>query len=210
MTKPKRTALCLSAAAWALLAPPPAVPARQAPHGAVARALAAKLNVAGLPNLAQVSERLYRGAQPKKAGYAKLKEMGIDIVVNLRHEKDAVGAERAEVEQLGLRYVSMPWPSREKATNQQVAEFLELLERNPEKTFFVHCQRGADRTGVMVAAYRIAIQNWTVEQALEEMERFGFHGIWHRHMKKYIRGFPKQLDEDPRLRALRRSANPAP
>jgi protein tyrosine/serine phosphatase len=43
---------------------------------------------------------------------------------------------------------------------------------------FVHCQHGADRTGMMVAAYRVMEMGWTPEEAAAELPRFGFHPIW--------------------------------
>ncbi len=57
-----------------------------------------------------------------------------------------------------------------KPASQQVAEFLNLLQANSRQKIFIHCHHGADRTGVMVAAFRIAMQNWTPQQALAEMK----------------------------------------
>jgi len=44
----------------------------------------------------------------------------------------------------------------------------------------IHCKHGADRTGLIVAMYRIVFQNWTKEQAIDEMTQgdFGFHQIY--------------------------------
>ncbi len=160
-------------------------------------AFAEKRNVEGLPNLGQVSTTLYRGGQPKKEGYPKLKEMGVEIVVNLRDDKDDIAEERQTVEQHGMRFVSIPWNARRGPNDPQVAEFLELLRANPERKIFVHCKAGKERTGVMIAAYRIAVQGWTAPQALDEMEFFGIRGFWFAHLKNYIRHFPERLRSDP-------------
>ena len=48
---------------------------------------------------------------------------------------------------------------------EDVAHFLELLRASPDKKVFVHCERGAERTGVMVACYRISSERWTADQA---------------------------------------------
>jgi protein tyrosine/serine phosphatase len=176
---------------------------------ALTPALAEKLKVEGLPNLGQVSATLFRGGQPKKEGYSKLKEMGVEIVVNLRDDKDDIAKERRIVEQHGMRFVSIPWNAWHGADDHQVAEFLEFLRANPERKIFVHCKAGKERTGVMIAAYRIAVQGWTAPQALDEMEFFGIRGFWFPHLKKYIRELPKRLGSDPEFSAFTAVSQPA-
>ena len=176
--------------------------AQNPPPVAPAPGPAAKLKVSGLPNFGWVSDTLSRGAQPKDAGYAGLKKQGFEIVVSFREHSDQIAAERRAVEAQGMRFVSIPWPPRDAPRNAQVAEFLELLRANPGKKIFAHCRRGAERTGVMVAAYRMAGEKWTPQQALDEMERFGFRGFWFRSFKAYVRKFPAQLDSDPALKPL--------
>lgn len=194
---------CLLAALVCLHA---AGPQQQAPP---APAFAEKRKVEGLPNLGQVTPALFRGGQPKKEGYAKLKELGIEIVVNLRDEAEEIAAERLVVEQNGMRFVSIPWNARRGPNDRQVAEFLELVRANPERKIFVHCKAGKERTGVMVAAYRIAAQGWSVPPALDEMEFFGIRGFWFPKLKKYIREFPDRLGTDPDFSALRPASEPA-
>ncbi|MGH9861053.1 MAG: protein-tyrosine phosphatase family protein [Candidatus Acidiferrales bacterium] len=79
----------------------------------------------------------------------------------------------------------------------------------PDQKVLVHCRRGAERTGVMIATYRMTKQGWTAEQALEEMEAFKFRGFWFRHLKKYVGAYPEQLKSDAALSALRAPAQPA-
>jgi protein tyrosine/serine phosphatase len=176
------------------------------PATATSAAPAQKLKLDGLPNFGRVTPTLYRGGQPAAAGYQQLKTLGIEIVVNLREASEGTAAERARVAALGMRYVSLPWRPGARPDSSQVAEFLKLVRDNASKKVFVHCRRGAERTGVMIAAYRIAFKRWTPEQALAEMEAFGFHGFWFRAMKKYVANFPRELATHPELRALQ----PAP
>jgi len=191
--------LALFSAARLLSAAPPQDAAKPAP---TPPPCAEKLSSPGLPNFAQVSETLFRGAQPKKNGYAELKKLGVELVVSFREHPQQISQERRAVEGQGMRFISIPWESFAPASNAQVAEFLELLRANPGRKIFVHCRRGAERTGVMLAAFRIAAQQWTPQQALDEMERFGFRGLFFRHLKKYVRNFPAQLQSDPVLRPL--------
>jgi len=143
----------------------------------------------GLPNFARISKQLLRGGQPDAAGFEELKKIGVAIVVNLGHETDEIARERAIVLSQGMQYVSIPWRGSNDPDAGQIAEFLELLRANPDKQIFVHCQRGAERTGVMAACYRISVDKWTAEQALQEMEQFGFRGLRFRHLKKFVREY---------------------
>ena len=154
----------------------------------------------GLRNYGVVNGQIYRGGQPENAGFAELKKIGIDIVVNLRHEPDEIARERALVEAQGIRYVSIPWRGKQDPNTEQVAEFLELIRDNAARKVFVHCERGAERTGVMVACYRMSRDHWTPGQALDEMERFGFRGLRFGHLKRFVREFPALLLRDPFLR----------
>jgi len=125
--------------------------------------------------------------------------MKIDIVVNLNTSRKNVEREKTEMESRGMRHVSIPWSPRSLPADDQVAEFLGLIRDNPDKKIFVHCQRGADRTGVMVAIFRMARQGWTPAQALAEMESFKFHGLWYRQLKGYVKRFPVKLKATPTL-----------
>jgi protein tyrosine/serine phosphatase len=102
--------------------------------------------------------------------------------------------------------VSIPWRGSKDQNPTQIAEILAMLRENADKQVFVNCQRGAERTGVMVACYRISADNWTVDQALDEMEEFGFRGLWFRHLKKFVREFPLLLLNDPLLKKLKTSS----
>jgi len=163
---------------------------------------AEKLDRPGIPNLGKVSETLYRGGQPEEEGFEELKKLGLQIVVNLRETEKAAKDERQRVEALKMKYVEIPWSGFDHPDSGQVAQFLDLLKQNPTKKVFVHCRRGAERTGVMVAAYRMAFERWTPEQALHEMEEFKFRGLIFRHLKKYVRMFPEEMQSDPRLQAV--------
>lgn len=136
---------------------------------------AAPIEKPGLPNLHKVSKTLYRGAQPTAQGFQELYKMGIKTVVNLRSRH----SDQDELEQIDLAYIEIPmyaWHPE----NENVVKFLQVVT-NPEKIpVFVHCQHGADRTGVIVASYRVIVQGWSKDEAISEMMEggFGFHGVW--------------------------------
>ena len=169
--------------------------------------------VPGVPNFGQVTATLYRGGQPTDEGMRSLQRLGVQLVVNFREDEKEVAAERRAVEGLGMRYASIPWSARDDPDNRQVAEFLALLRDRPETKVFAHCKLGRDRTGVMIAAFRIACLNWTPEQAVEEMESFGFCGglaSSHHHLEKYVEELPEQLRSNPRFTRCGDDSSAAP
>lgn len=165
---------------------------------------AEKLKLAGVWNAAKVSETLFRGAQPSAQGLVELKKFGVTTIVDLRNG-GPVAWERAQAESLGIRFVSLPVRGWSPPTDAQVALFLKLVQENPTQKIFVHCHYGEDRTGVMVATYRIAEQNWTPEQAAVEMNSFGFHHRLYLTMKSYVREFPAKFAADPVFASVRTS-----
>jgi protein tyrosine/serine phosphatase len=113
-----------------------------------------------------------------------LEKFGIKTVVNLQ----AFRSDRDELKDanLGSEHISVkPW----RAEDEDVVRFLKIVTDKNRTPVFVHCQYGSDRTGTMCAIYRIAIQGWSKDEAIEEMTKgnFGFHEIW-ANLVDYIRG----------------------
>jgi protein tyrosine/serine phosphatase len=136
---------------------------------------ASAMQAEGLPNFYKVSDRLYRCAQPTRVGMSKLKDLGIKTVVNLR----SFHSDRKKIGNAALAYEHIymkAWHPEEK----EIVRFLRLVNDESSGPVLVHCQHGADRTGLMCAVYRVAVQGWTKEDALKEMTTGGynFHGIW--------------------------------
>jgi uncharacterized protein (TIGR01244 family) len=145
-----------------------------------------------LPNFHQVNENLYRGAQPQRGGLKKLSELGIKTVINLRGASDDTRKEEAEAEASGMRYFNIPMSSLGRPTDEQVERALAVIDARENWPVFVHCQRGADRTGVIVAAFRISHERWTDEQAIAEAKRYGMALVQFRK-KDYISDYYKRL-----------------
>jgi tyrosine-protein phosphatase SIW14 len=191
--------------------PPPAQEQSEtgpAPADAPAEAIGKQL----IPDFAEVTPWLYRGAQPRKHGFEALAKMGIQIVVDLRGDRDG---ERREVTGLGMEYVPMNWQCSF-PKDRIFADFLTLIRKNPGKKIFVHCRVGDDRTGMMIAAYRMAEQNWSAKQAMDEMEKYGF-GFAHRRLicprlSEYEEHFPEHYATRPEFEELRsaKPSQPAP
>jgi tyrosine-protein phosphatase SIW14 len=161
---------------------------------------AERIHAPGLRNAAKVSEQLYRGAQPRPAGLRALQKIGVTTIVDLRAEnRPKIAWERKTAESLGIRFINIPVDAWAPPSEAQVAQFLTLLRDNPQEKVFVHCEFGDDRTGVFVATYRMAFENFSVEDALREMNQFGFNNVWHRSMREFVRDFPARLRASPAL-----------
>ncbi len=161
-----------------------------------------KLRVMGIPNAGKITDQLYRGAQPQAGGLEQLRKIGITTVVDLRGEGSGVrDLEKKEAEALGIRFVSIPVSGWSPPSIDQVAQFLSLFGKDSRERVFVHCRLGEDRTGVFVATYRMAAQEWPADQAIKEMYFFGF-GFWHRAMVSFVREFPALLSSSPTLATL--------
>lgn len=148
----------------------------------------------GAPNFFRVTKALYRGAQPSAEGMRELKKMGIRTVVNLR----SFHSDRDELGDTGMGYEHITMKAWH-AEDKEVVRFLRIVTDKQRTPVFVHCQHGSDRTGTMVAIYRVAVCRWSKDEAIREMIEggFGFHTVW-RGLPEYIRG----LD----IQAMRRAA----
>ena len=153
----------------------------------IGAAATAAIEVPGIDNFHQVNERLYRGAQPTAEGWAGLAKLGIHTVVDLRRETEhSTAEERKAVEAAGMHYVNFAMNGWDTPTTDQMAKLLPLLEG--EGPVFVHCKQGRDRTGSVIAAYRIARERWTNDKAMAEANACGMHWF-ERGMKRFIAGY---------------------
>ncbi len=154
--------------------------AQKATAGARDPRWAAPLERPGLPNLHRVSAVLYRGAQPEAEGIAELEAMGVRTIVNLRlahSDRDEIEEAGLTTDDIGYEHIRMEaWDADE----DEIVEFLKIAADPARQPVFVHCKYGADRTGFMVAIYRVAVEGWTKEDASKELREggFGFHEIW--------------------------------
>jgi protein tyrosine phosphatase (PTP) superfamily phosphohydrolase (DUF442 family) len=177
---------------------------------AAPRAIGQKRQVHGLPNFGEVTPVLFRGAQPSPEGLKALAKMGVKIVVDARG--DRADSEGKIVSHLGMQYVAIPW--RCPFPNDDVfVKFLKVVREHPDQKIFVHCRLGDDRTGMMVAAYRMAMEGWTAGEAMHEMQQFGFSTVHHYllcpRLASYEQAFPEHLKKNPALQGLPPSASGA-
>jgi protein tyrosine/serine phosphatase len=149
----------------------------------------------GLKNFAKISGSLSRGAQPDQQGFRELKKRGFRTIVNLRANHSDAGL----IKGLGFKYVQIPCNTWD-VNDRDVVKFLKIATNPSNQPVFVHCEHGSDRTGTMVAVYRIYSQSWSIEDAMDELPQFGFHEIW-QNLRVYLKKIDvkklKQKVENP-------------
>jgi protein tyrosine/serine phosphatase len=145
-----------------------------------------------LPNFHQVDANLFRGGQPAEGGVSRLKALGIRAIVNLRYEPDLVKAEQAEATASGIAYYNIPMRGLNRPTDAQVTRILGLIDDPANRPVFVHCKAGSDRTGAIVACYRIARAEWTAERAIREAFDYGMMRIEYAK-RAFVRSFYARL-----------------
>jgi Tyrosine phosphatase family len=138
---------------------------------------ATPLALAGAPNLHQVEKNFFRSAQPDATGFKGLSTRhGVRTVISLR----AFNADEPLATGLHLKLERVrinTWNIRHKDV---VTALQDLRRASRDAPVLLHCQHGADRTGMISALYRILYQGWSKAAALDEMQNgmFGYHAVW--------------------------------
>lgn len=125
-------------------------------------------SVRGIHNFYQVDEHVFRGAQPTDEGLQYLAKIGVKTILDLREDDERSNVEESSVRAAGMKYVHVPMTGLTPPTEGQISKILGILENSAAGPVFVHCRRGADRTGAVIAAYRIDHDHWDNGRALSE------------------------------------------
>lgn len=162
------------------------------PHVASSRTASRKKPAhEGLPNFERVDEHLFRGGQPSRAGLANLKKMGVRTIVDLR-ERGGPSMEAKHARALGLRYYRIRMGHLIAPGRAAIDRALEIFADPQNRPVYVHCRRGCDRTGTVVACYRIASAHWTAEEAIAEARDRGMFSM--EYLKRaFIRRFYRSV-----------------
>src|SRR5579859_7987723 len=126
----------------------------------------------GITNFGRVNERLYRGAQPDEVGIASLKQLGIKSIINLRLTNDVVGTELEQARKYSITYTNVPLAGFARPTDAQIQQVISLIDTLPSPVY-IHCQHGCDRTGTVIACYRMKHDGWSSDAALQEARHYG-------------------------------------
>ncbi len=156
-----------------------------------------------VPNFYKVNENLYRGGQPKnRDAWIRLKKIGIKTVINF-----TLSPCPKFLKDLEFKCVHIPLSIYEFPKDQNIIKFLDTVTSKENFPVFVYCKHGRDRTGFMIAIYRIIVEGVSIKQAYREALKFGFwpyrgvlknylHQIKDREYYKNNRWFRKNLSPE--------------
>ena len=152
---------------------------------------AQEINSTEVENLYKVDDKIYRSAQPGKVGFKQLDSMGIKTILSLRNRvSDKRRAKRTDLDLERLKINT--W----RMDQIDIIRALKII-RDQDSPILIHCLHGSDRTGVVIASYRMVFQSWSKEDAIEEFlnPKYGYHEKW----------FPSLLDliEDLDVKKMR-------
>ena len=142
----------------------------------------------GMENFARLAAGVYRSAQPRPEAWPLLQQMGLRTVIGLRsHHTDA-----AETKRVGIEFVDLALRAGATGSSapseEDIRAFFDVVLDPKRRPVLFHCAQGKDRTGTMAALYRIEVDRWTPEEAVEEMRAFGYHGIY-KELVDFVRGY---------------------
>jgi protein tyrosine/serine phosphatase len=129
----------------------------------------------GVANLYKVTDYLYRSEQPTAEGMKNIERMGIKTIIDLKvidSDSDEIRGTGLHLEELSVK----PWHIED----EDVVRVLRIIRKRENGPFLIHCWKGEDRAGVMIAMFRIIEQGWTKEEAIQEMVEggYGFNRAW--------------------------------
>ncbi|MXV13923.1 protein tyrosine phosphatase [Pedobacter sp. HMF7056] len=135
-----------------------------------------------LRNFHQVDTGVYRSEQPGSTDFFEFEKTGIREVINLRRLRN--DRKKAKNTKLALHHIPMKAAA---INNAEVMKALTLI-RDRKGPVLIHCWHGSDRTGMLVAMYRMVFQDWTKDDAINEMTKgnFGFHSVY-QNIVTYVR-----------------------
>lgn len=124
-----------------------------------------------LDNFYKVSEGVYRSEQPDSEDFDDIVNIGIGEVLNLREyhsDSDEVKTHKVTLHRIEVDTGEM--------SEAQLKEALKIII-NRKSPILVHCWHGSDRTGAVIASYRVVVEGWSKEKAIDELQNgnFGYH-----------------------------------
>ena len=128
-------------------------------------------------NFYQISADVFRSEQPNANLASQIKEHQIDVVINLRNRD----LDSTQLKDQNLKLIHIPintWSINREDLLQVMFEIQQA--KAFEQKMLIHCYHGSDRTGASIAMYRIIFEDWSTQEALDEMKYggYGFHPIW--------------------------------
>ena len=145
-----------------------------------------------IKNFGQMADNLYRGAQPSQSDYKALADMGIKTIIDLRNDSESYA--RSAAEAAGLKYYNIGLNGVSAPSEEQVAQFLKIVNDPASGKVYFHCKAGIHRAGTMGAVYRINHDGWDYDKAFAEMKNYQFSaGLFHGGLQSFVKKYAGQM-----------------
>lgn len=122
-----------------------------------------------------VSPGIYRGGRPDAAGVASLAKLGVKTIINLENDRRAIANEATWARAASVTELSMPMSGTFTPDDHEVNAILAVLADPSRRPIYVHCMKGMDRTGIVIALHRVINEGWTPAAAEAERDAIGFN-----------------------------------
>lgn len=142
-----------------------------------------------LPNFAQVSNGLYRSGQPSQQGVSQLAAKGVKTILKLNADAPAESDWAAAA---GIDLVAQLMDNKHSPSYAEVDQALAVINDPARQPVLVHCHLGHDRTGTVVAAYRVTVQKMSVADAVAEAKAMGYSAPGFDDLTTWLDGYLAQ------------------
>jgi len=145
-----------------------------------------------IENFGQMSDNLFRGAQPQPQDYKALAGIGIKTIIDLRNDDEPYA--RSAAQAAGLKYFNIPMNGVSAPSDDDVAQFMKIVNDPASGKVFFHCKAGVHRAGTMGAVYRINHDGWDYDKAYAEMKNYQFSaGLFHGALKSFVKKYADRM-----------------
>jgi protein tyrosine phosphatase (PTP) superfamily phosphohydrolase (DUF442 family) len=139
---------------------------------------------------------LWRSGQPLIDEFKWLKQEGCTSIIDLRKDGEygevTIDSLISGFKETGLNFYSIPIPDGKVPEEEQIIEFLELIQKPEVQPALIHCRSGVGRTSLLAAVYRYSIQGWSMRKAIEESRNFknGVNEAQYKFLCKWAEKYP--------------------
>ena len=126
-------------------------------------------------NFHVVAPGIWRSGQPNQESLLRMKQYGLKTVINLRNEDGPMQLwEKALAEKLSLKYCHFPMDAWRRQNKETLKEILRIISDPTNQPVLVHCHAGKDRTGLVIALYKLQFSGARFDDVYKEMLMYGY------------------------------------